>query len=305
MALMSMFLFTACSEEEGTEPGNDKSPVVTIYQYEAQLPYNSDNDVNLRIVGNNKVETAYYLVETAEEYEARVAELGEAGYNQYVVENGTQLELDEDTRSADEMVTGLLGVNIITVVAKSGNTLTAKHIKFVGINWVDVTEGVYYFQNANTQFLYGATAAMTTLQVDDADPTSFRLKDLYGEGLHMKFFSLPKYQAEDEDGVYTFLRVPDHFTGINFGSYGDFYVRDLGYWMGDDAYVTDYGYESGMYEDGSCFFLVQLHTAAGTNFGYGYDYFIPLSDDEEEEVKSFKAAPALKGVSLSDVKVLK
>ena len=304
MALTAMLSFTACSEDEGTEPGNDKSPAVTIYQYEAQLPYNSDNDASIRVVGNNKVEAAYYLVETAEEYEARVAELGEAGYNQYVVENGVQLEFDEDTRSADVVVTDLLGKNYITVVAKAGNTLKANTTIFNGIVWEDVTEGIYYFQNSPVASVFGAAGTYTTLQVNADDENSYRLKDVDGPGHSLKFTLLPDYQAEDEDGVYTYFRVAPQATGLEYGSYGAIGVRDIGYWQGDDAFVTSYGYESGMYEDGYCFLFVQYYVSAG-NLGYQYDYFVPVSDDEGEEVKAFKAAPALKGVSLSDVKVLK
>lgn len=282
IALSAMFSFTACSEDEGTEPGNDKSPAVTIYQYDAALPYNSDNDASFRIVGNNKVDAAFYIVETAEEYDAHVQELGEDGYKKFVIENGTEVELDEDTRSADAMVTGLIGEHIITVVAKSGSTLVSKKFTFNGINWVDLIDGAYYFQNANTAYLLGAEATYAILQVDEADETSFRLKDVYGEGFSMKF-KMIEQTGEDEDGYpYWFLRVPDHYTGINFGSYGDFYVRDIGYWQGDDAYVTDYGYESGMYEDLTCFFQVQLHTAGGTSFGMSTDWFVPFSDEGEE-----------------------
>ena len=37
-AFIGALAFTACSEESGTEPGTDSKPVVTVYQYEAQLP---------------------------------------------------------------------------------------------------------------------------------------------------------------------------------------------------------------------------------------------------------------------------
>ena len=59
-----------------------------------------------------------------------------------------------------------------------------------------------------------------------------------------------------------------------YGSYGNVNVRDMGYWQGDDAYVFSYGYESGMYADGYCFFTVQFYVSAGS-LGWGTDTFEP------------------------------
>lgn len=296
MSLFAVLSFTSCSEEEGVEPGNDGQPLVTIYQYTPALPYNADNDLLLRLVPNNKVESVYYLVEDTAAYNARYAQLGEGGYNKYVVENGTEVALGYENyevldslgevvsttpitlggKACEVIVTDMLGLNVITVVAKGGSTLVSSKINFNGIKWKNVVAGTYYFSNPNMQFLFGAESAETLMQVNEDDATAYRFKDLYGEGFSMKFYALPDYTAEDEGGVYTFLRVPDHFTGITYGSLGDFYVRDIGYWQGSDAWVTDNGYESGMYEDGSCFFMVQLHNAAGSNYGYNYyDYFVP------------------------------
>ena len=48
----------------------------------------------------------------------------------------------------------------------------------------------------------------------------------------------------------------------------------IGYWQGDDSFITSAGYESGMYEDYSCFIYLQCHIGTN-NYGYKYDYFIP------------------------------
>lgn len=323
MTLFAAFSLVACSEEEGTTPGGDKNPHVTIYQYEAPLPYNADNDVKLRLAANNQVENAYYLAEPANEHDARLKELGEDGYNKYVVDNGTKINLayptytetteDEDGeevegeaveitsygRSADVVITDMLGDYVITVVAQSGNTLTAEKINFTGIIWNTLAEGVYYFQNPNMQAISGMSATYTTLQVDNDNPTSYRLKDLWGAGYSMKFFALPDYEGEDEDGVYTFLRVPAQTTGITYGSYGTFYIRDVGYWQNDDSFVTAGGYESGMYEDYTCFFMVQLYNVGGSNFGYQYyDFFIP---SDGSEVKARKAPASVRPLEIGTV----
>jgi hypothetical protein len=84
----------------------------------------------------------------------------------------------------------------------------------------------------------------------------------------------------DSDGKYQFFRIPVSETSFNYGNYGLVSVRDIGYWQGNDAYVTSSGYESGMYEDYSCFIAAQYYCSAGS-LGYflsansNYDFFIP------------------------------
>lgn len=304
MSLFAAFCLTSCSEEEGTAPGGDSQPNVTIYKYTPALPYNADNDVLLRLVANDQTEEVFYLVEDTANYNTRYAQLGEAGYNQYVVENGdtakigyekyeeldtlgnvvSSTDITSGSKAAEVIVTGLLGQNVITVVAKSGNSLKSAKTTFAGIRWKDVVEGTYNFANGNMQFLFGAESTETLLQVDEDDPTSFRFKDLFGPGYSMKFYSLPDYTNTDDNGdKYTFLRVPDQFTGIVYGSLGAFYIRDVGYWQGDDTFITEGGYESGMYEDYYCFFMVQLHNAAGSNYGYNYyDEFVPAGGEVKQ-----------------------
>lgn len=60
---VAAFTLTACSEEEGTNPGGDGNPNVVVYQYTPSQPYNADNDITLRFATNNKVEAVYYLSE--------------------------------------------------------------------------------------------------------------------------------------------------------------------------------------------------------------------------------------------------
>ena len=118
------------------------------------------------------------------------------------------------------------------------------------------------------------TANPTTLQVCTTDANLYRFKDVFGAGYSMKIVLLPDYKATDADGEYTFFRVPRAETPYTYGSHGAVGVRDVGYWQGSDAWVTDNGYESGMYADYSCFVYVQYFVSAG-NIGYGYDFFIP------------------------------
>jgi len=278
LAAALTFCFTSCKEDNGTEPGTDSQPAATIYTYEPSAPLNPDNDVNIRFVCNSKTSEAYYLVEKTTEKEAH--KMSEAAYADFVVANGTKLQLTEDKHSGGKVsevtVAGLLGDYTITAVAANGGTKTSATKTFRGLMWEDVVKGTYMYSNANVQFLMGEiTSRPTTLQICTTDETLYRFKDAFGEGMHMKINLLPDLVGEDEGGVYTFFRVKDQMISEFQGN--KVYVRDIGYWQGDDKYVTDHGFESGMYEDYSCFIYIQCHIGS-TNYGYGYDYFIP---DEE------------------------
>ena len=59
----------------------------------------------------------------------------------------------------------------------------------------------------------------------------------------------------------------------NFWSVGGAWLINKEEWF-NASWVTDNGYESGMYEDHFCFVYVQYFVSA-SNLGYGYDFFIP------------------------------
>ena len=212
LAAALTFCFTSCKEDNGTEPGTDSQPAATIYTYEPSAPLNPDNDVNIRFVCNSKTSEAYYLVEKTTEKEAH--KMSEAAYADFVVANGTKLQLTEDKHSGGKVsevtVAGLLGDYTITAVAANGGTKTSATKTFRGLMWEDVVTGTYMYSNANVQFLMGEiTSRPTTLQICTTDETLYRFKDAFGEGMHMKINLLPDLVGEDEGGVYTFFRVKD------------------------------------------------------------------------------------------------
>ena len=266
---------TSCTVEEGTVPGNDKEPNVVVYSYTAKKPYNEDNDVTLRLAFNNKVESAYYLAEKASEKEAKVATMGEEGYMDYVVSNGTKI--NEVASNTDLTLTEMYGKYAITVVVVNGNKKTSAVTEFTGLEWEDVVTGTYRFGVIPS--VTGESRA-TTLQVCTTDNTLYRFKDVFGQDSHMKFQLLPDYTGTDDDGAYTYFRVPATDTPFTYSSYGTVSVRDIGYWQGNSAWITDNGYESGMYEDYTCYIAVQYYCSGG-NLGYGYtgntklELFIP------------------------------
>ena len=119
------FSFTSCKEDDGTTPGNDDKPVATLYTYTVESPYNPDNDVAVRMVGNNKVENIYFLVEPTATHDANLKEKGESGYIEYVISNGSKGEIVEDAKKVlgsvtiEKVFTNLIGENIISAVAVS------------------------------------------------------------------------------------------------------------------------------------------------------------------------------------------
>ena len=275
---VTAFALTACSEEEGTNPGGDGNPNVVVYQYTPGQPYNADNDITLRFATNNKVEAVYYLSEPEADYNAHISEMGEAGYNDYVVENGTQVEGIEGQSNVDVTLTDMMGTYYITAVAVSGNQKKAYTTTFTGLAWEDVVSGTYIF---NAQPVSGSAIGLpntpTTLQVCTTDPTLYRFKDLFGEGYSMKLNMLD-LQGQDESGTYRFFRVPEMATPYSIkltdGNSYQLSVMDIGYFQDNESLVTAGGYESGMYEDGYCFVMVAYTVSAGY-LCYGYDYFVP------------------------------
>lgn len=268
--LLATATITSCTEEEGTVPGNDSKPNVVMYSYTVSKPYNEDNDIAIRLAFNNKVEEAYYLAEKATEKEAHIASMGESGYMDYIVSNGTKIS--DVTADADITLTGMFGKYAITAVAVNGSQKASASTEFIGLDWEDVVTGTYYFR-VNTA-VTGMETNSTTLQVCTTDATLYRLKDVFGTDSHMKIQLLEDYTATGADGTYTYFRIPATSTPFTYGSYGEVSVRDVGYWQGNSAYVTDYGYESGMYADYNCFFCIQYYVSAGS-LGYNYEFFVP------------------------------
>lgn len=273
VVLATVALTTSCTEEEGTEPGNDSQPSVIVYQYAASRPNNPDNDIVLRFATNNKTSEAYYLVEKTEEKEAHVASMGTEGYMDYIVSNGQKIEGASGESNVDVTITDLYGAYTITAVAVNGSKKTSSESTFTGLAWEDVATGTYRFGASSSLInALGLTTAPTTLQVCTTDNTLYRFEDVFGKGYSLKI-RLIDQTGKDDDGEYRYFRIPVAETSFTYGNYGAVSVRDVGYWQGSDAWVTDNGYESGMYADHSCFLCIQYFVSAG-NIGYGYDYFI-------------------------------
>ena len=150
--LLAATVMTSCAEEEGTNPGNDSTPSVIIYQYTASDPYNPDNDTFLRLAANSATKEAYYLAEATATMEENLSTMGEQGYMDYVIENGTKVDEISGASTYDLYVTGLTGNNTITVVAVSGNKKTYKTVSFTGLSWEPFGTGYWVDGLVNSLF---------------------------------------------------------------------------------------------------------------------------------------------------------
>lgn len=273
LAVLGMMAFTACSTEEGTNPGNDSKPMVTLYQYVPAAQYNSDEDVLVRFAANSVAKEFYYMVEKLSDKEAFVASNGAEAYTKKVVDNGTKVTVGET--DFETTLTGMAGQYAITAAAVAADgSMTASETVFNGLAWKDVVAGTYYFAYLGT---LGLQPTRTVLQICESDDTLYRFKDVFGNGKSLKFQTLPDYIGKDAYGTYMYFRIPEQMTGLSVSPYGEVGVRDVGYWQGDSAYVTDHGYESGIYIEGDvnyCFVYASYYVSAGT-LGYDYDEFIP------------------------------
>lgn len=276
LAVVSAIALAACSDDEGTDPGHDSAPAVTIYSYTPGSGYNADEDVKIRIAPNSKVKDIYYLSELTTAKQEYVAENGENAYADYVVENGTKIE-SEDDADPEVTLTGLLGNYTITVVGLAGNGKKAVgSTTFQGLTWTTITGGTMTYGKLGQM---GLGPNHVELQSCDSDDTLFRFKDMYGSGLHLKFSFYGTNQTEDESGnIYHYCRVAQQDTGLSVNPYGAISVIDAGYYQKDDSYVMGQGFDNLFCTEGqnknrvslSNFYVVSVGL-----LGYDPDVFVP------------------------------
>ncbi|MBQ9660355.1 MAG: hypothetical protein IJV37_03685 [Bacteroidales bacterium] len=271
-SLTAVVSLNSCVEKLGTAPGTDTLPVVTPYNYAPSSEYDADTDQRVRFVNNGKATQAYFLVEKTADKKALIDSQGEEAYIQRVMSQGTALSFTDGV--AEVVVTDMPGDYDISVAASDGSQKTLRSTSFSGIAWDSESgiSGSYYPGLARIKGIVGDGPFEAELQRHQTDEHLFRIKGAFGPGTKLTIQTIDK-KGEDEDGEYTFFRIPAQALPFTWGNYGTVSCRDVGYWQGDDAWVLSNGYESGMYADGSCFLMIQYYVSAG-NMGYGYDFFV-------------------------------
>lgn len=278
MVLLSV---AACQKEVGSEPGNDGSPLVTAYQYAAPKGYNSDEDVQLRFVKNDKVKAAYFLEELSSAKKAAIEADGESAYIAKVIEQGTEIVFDENNAS-DTILTGLANYYDITVVAVNGSKKVGRSIVFEGLAWKPGVIGTYTFGGNSSQGqalpYRGIAPSSVTVEFQQCefDENLYRFKDVYGAGKSLKIRLTGEDKVDDGRGPFQYFRVADgSYTGLSYAGY-DVYVRDVGYALSEDYfYALGSDYECGLYDDGHCNLNLEYYVSAG-RLGWAWDEtFVP------------------------------
>lgn len=61
LLLIPALALASCTEDVGTEPGNDGAPELAIYAYDTTAPNDPDVDATYRVATNDKTESLYYF----------------------------------------------------------------------------------------------------------------------------------------------------------------------------------------------------------------------------------------------------
>ena len=272
--------FAACQEEVGSVPGSDGKPFVTSYQYAPPKGYNSDEDVQIRFVKNDKVESAKFLVELKSAKDTAIAHDGEKAYIKKVLEEGTAIEFVDGV--CDTVLVGLANYYDITVVAVNGSKKAMSAITYAGLAWKPGVMGKYTFSGNSKVALvlptYGGVDPVVDVEFQQCefDDALYRFKDLYGAGKSLKIRLTGEDPVDDGRGPFVYFRVANgSSTGLSYSGM-EIFTRDIGNAINDDYfYALGYDYECGLYEDGHCNLNLQYYCEAGA-FGYAWDEtFVP------------------------------
>lgn len=278
---LPLIALTACSANEGTEPGHDAEPAVTLFSYSpsASTGLNPDNDVILRFCTNSAAKEVYYIVEPAADFEAFMAAHKEAGdgdaaYTQYVMDNGEKFTVN-GAENVEINVTGLSGEYSIAAVASDGTSHSIyTATSFQGLDWDTLTAGQFFYNQA---FLSGGVNA--ELQICKTDDNLYRIKDAFGEGYSIKFTGTGKGGVDNTGMNYQFMRVPNAATPyeitLSDGNKYSLFVCDIATWQDDASFATNPSYACIMWEDGYCQFSLAWMVSAGCIAYEDPSYFEP------------------------------
>lgn len=169
-------LLSSCTEDEGTTPGGDGSPVATLYVYEPGDGYNADNDCRVRVATNAAASEVYYLAELKSDKEAR--NMTPEQYADYVVANGTKVDV-APSNTKDFYLTNLHGEYEITAVAVNGSTKNVRTASFAGLDYQP------YGNATLTSEMFGNTQ---TVQIEHSVPGDrYRVVGPYANGYDFSF----------------------------------------------------------------------------------------------------------------------
>ena len=268
---------TSCEDvQEGTAPGSDSNPSVTLYQYKAE----ETNESHIRFSSNSATESIYFLAETKDAYAAHNTD--DVTYVSYILEHGTEIKVN-GAANIDTTLALPGGVNYITAIAVKGDdVMLGTPVTFDSKTWTTVSGTEKYVY---TSWLLGPSYA--TLQQCDQDATQFRLTGLnFGSETDAEFeFTLcvgKDKKPLEYNGNYL-LALDAHETQWEHPSHGMITVADYAAYAAKPAYRTEISadaYSTMNIEDHTIEFFCVYYCSAGS-FGSKVDTFGPDEDEEE------------------------
>lgn len=271
MAVAAAMFMTSCSADEGTEPGNDSKAYVMTNTYSVAPPLDADADFKVRVSTNSATESAYILLEKHADYSKHIAELGQEGYNDFVVKNGGVVKGVKGQSEVDTLFYGLKGKYMATVVAVNakGQVQAADSVSFTGITWNKVCDGKYYFSEKIAEIM-GKESVDCELDVDANNPSSYRIKNVYGKGYNVKFKKATLQGTDEEGKTFNYILVPKFSTGLTYKTLGTLYMTDA-YSLTSNQGLLD----NGIYANNSIFIYAVYSVSAGNVSVQKYDEFVP------------------------------
>ena len=270
MAAAAAVLMTSCSADEGTVPGGDSKAYVITNTYSVAPPLDADADFMVRVSTNSATQSAYILLEKHADFSKHVAEMGKDAYNDYVVKNGGVVKGVAGRSEVDTLFYGLKGEYMATVVAvnANGQVQSADSVSFTGITWNKVCDGKYKFCSVIAGIM-GKESVDCELDVDANNPSSYRIKNVYGQGYNLKFKKAKSGSTDKQGNAFNYIFVPKFSTGLTYKTYGTVYMADA-----YTNYSADYP-DNGIYADNSLFICTVYSVAAGNISVLKYDKFVP------------------------------
>lgn len=271
MAVAAAMFMTSCSADEGTEPGNDSKAYVVTNTYSVAPPLDADADFKVRVSTNSATESAYILLEKHADYSKHIAELGQEGYNDFVVKNGGLVKGVKGQSEVDTLFYGLKGEYMATVVAVNakGQAQAADSVSFNGIIWNKVCDGKYKFC-AKIAGIMGKESVDCELDVDANNPSSYRIKNVYGQGYNLKFKKAKSGSTDKEGNAFNYIVVPKFSTGLTYKTLGTVYMTDAYTLTGSADYLAN-----GIYADNSLFISTVYSVSAGNISVLENETFVP------------------------------
>ena len=271
MAVAAAMFVTSCSADEGTEPGGDSKAYVMTNTYSVAPPLDADADFKVRVSTNSATESAYILLEKHADYSKHIAELGQEGYNDFVVKNGGLVKGVKGQSEVDTLFYGLKGEYMATVVAVNakGQAQAADSVSFNGIIWNKVCDGKYKFC-AKIAGIMGKESVDCELDVDANNPSSYRIKNVYGQGYNLKFKKAKNGSTDKEGNAFNYIVVPKFSTGLTYKTLGTVYMTDAYTLTGSADYLAN-----GIYADNSLFISTFYFVSAGNISVLENETFVP------------------------------